>query len=194
MARTPSTMLELKTSAPYFSLETPKGEVVKLDDFSGKKGLIIVFMCNHCPYVQLLRESISEFAKDCQKNDVGFVAINSNDFENYPDDSPEKMLIEIDNFSYTFPYLIDKNQETAKAYKAACTPDFYLFDEELKLVYRGQYDDARPGNGKDVSGKNLKNAVTALLASDPIPTEQIPSLGCNIKWIQGNEPDYFAKS
>lgn len=186
-------MLELGTEAPEFSLKTPNGEFVSLNDFSQKKGLIVAFICNHCPFVKMLRESISGFAKDCMDKDLGFVAINSNDSENYPDDSPEKMLEEIDAFDYRFPYLIDSNQEVAKAYRAACTPDFYLFDAGMKLVYRGQYDSARPGNGKEVTGQDLKNAVDALLSSSPISENQIPSIGCNIKWKSGNEPEYFKK-
>lgn len=191
MAETPSTMIPLGTEAPEFCLPSPDGKWVALSDFHSCTGLVVVFMCNHCPYVQMLRESISEFARECQTSGIGFVAISSNNAEKYPDDSPEKMGEEISAFGYQFPYLYDEDQSVARAYKAACTPDFYLFDGQMKLVYRGQYDDARPGNGVEVTGKDLKAAVTALKNQLPVPTAQKPSIGCNIKWKAGNEPDYF---
>ncbi len=184
-------MLALGTPAPDFELQTADGRTVRLSDYSDRAGLVVVFMCNHCPFVQLLRESIAEFARECKSRKVGFVAINSNDFEKYPDDAPEKMLEEVRNFDYSFPYLLDADQSVARAYRAACTPDFYLFDGAQKLVYRGQYDDARPGNDIPPTGRDLRKAVDALLKGIPVPTDQKPSIGCNIKWKPGNEPDYF---
>ncbi len=191
MARTPSTMLELGTAAPAFSLPEPtSGKTVSLSDFIGKP-LVVVFICNHCPFVKLIAEQLATVGEEFQQKGVGFVAINSNDVANYPDDSPEKMVEFVRQYAIHFPYLYDETQEVAKAYRAACTPDFYLFDADHKLVYRGQFDEARPGNDKPVTGANLSTAIRALLANIPVPEEQIPSLGCNIKWKPGSEPDYF---
>jgi thiol-disulfide isomerase/thioredoxin len=191
MARTPSTMLELGTPAPDFSLPEPAtGKTLSLSDFAGKP-LVVVFICNHCPYVLHIAGKLAELAKEFQQHGVEFVAINSNDVTNYPDDSPEKMPAMSREFGFTFPYLFDVSQEAAKAYRAACTPDFYLFDSEHQLVYRGQFDDARPRNDEPVTGADLSDAIKGLMANLPPLEEQKPSLGCNIKWKAGNEPDYF---
>lgn len=191
MARTPSTMLELGTPAPEFSLPEPAtGNAVSLSDFAGKP-LVVVFICNHCPFVKLIAEQLAVVGEEFQQKGVGIVAINSNDVANYPDDSPEKMVEFIREYAIHFPYLYDESQAIAKAYQAACTPDFYLFDADHKLVYRGQFDAARPGNDQPVTGADLTDAINALLANLPISEQQTPSLGCNIKWKAGNEPDYF---
>lgn len=191
MARTPSTMLELGTPAPDFNLPEPAtGKRIGLRDFTGRP-VLVVFICNHCPYVLHIADKLAEVAKTFQQSDVEFVAINSNDVANYPDDSPEKMPAMSERFGFTFPYLFDESQEVARAYQAACTPDFYLFDADHRLVYRGQFDDARPRNEEPVTGSDLSDAIKALLANMPPIDEQKPSLGCNIKWKAGNEPDYF---
>ena len=195
MARTLSTMLELGTSAPRFALPDTRGNMVSLDDFKDARGLLVIFMCNHCPYVIHLRQALAAFALECRQEGVAVVGINSNNVANYPADSPEKMAVEAEQAGYTFPYLYDESQEVAKAYKAACTPDLFLFDNrgngEMRLVYRGQFDDSRPSNGVPVTGKDLRAAVDALLANQPIPADQKPSMGCNIKWKPGNEPEYY---
>ena len=191
MAETPSTMLPLGTKAPYFRLHDPQGKWVTWDDFNDAPALLVVFMCNHCPFVKHIRSQFAALAKEYQALGVGVVGINSNDTENYPDDRPEKMAEEITQWGYTFPYLCDESQEVAKAFRAACTPDFYLFDQDHRLVYRGQFDDSRPGNGRPVTGADLRTALDAVLAGRPVPTNQRPSLGCNIKWKRGNAPDYF---
>ena len=191
MAAVNSTMLELGTPTPDFKLPDTDGEIVSLSDFKGKKGLLVMFISNHCPYVKLIKEELSRFAKEYQSKGLGIVAIGSNDVENYPDDSPEKMAEDVKKFGYTFPYLYDETQEVAKAYRAACTPDFFLFDGDMKLAYRGQFDDSRPKNGKKVTGKDLREAADKVLAGEEVPKEQIPSIGCNIKWKAGNQPEYF---
>lgn len=192
MVKTASTMLPLGTKAPDFSLpDAVSGKTVSLADFAGKKGLLVIFMCNHCPFVKHLRSALAEFAKEYQEKGLGIVGISSNDVEHYPADSPEKMKQEAEEAGYTFPYLYDETQEVAKAYKAACTPDFFLFDGDFSLVYRGQFDDSRPESGIPVTGKDLRAACDAVLAGRPVPEEQKPSIGCNIKWKPGNEPDYF---
>jgi peroxiredoxin len=184
-------MLALGTKAPQFRLPDPHGKWVSLDDFKDAPALLVVFMCNHCPYVKHIRSKLAEVAKEYQAKGVGVVGINSNDVANYPDDRPEKMAEEIKQVGYTFPYLYDESQEVAKAYRAACTPDFYLFDRDRRLVYRGQFDDSRPGSGRPVTGADLRAALEAVLAGRPGPANQRPSLGCNIKWKRGNAPDYF---
>lgn len=192
MARTPSTMLELGTQAPEFTLIEPAtGKSISLDDFKGKP-VLVAFICNHCPYVILIREAFARFAKDYMDKGLQVIAINSNDIENYPDDSPAKMIEEVKLAGYTFPYLLDETQEVARQYQAACTPDFFMFDADHKLYYRGQFDDARPNteNAK-VTGKDMNAAAGALLSGKPAPEPQKASLGCNIKWKPGNEPDYF---
>jgi len=191
MARTPSTMLPLGTSAPDFKLPDTTGKIVSLADFAGKPALLVLFICNHCPFVKHLRAALAQLARDYQSRGVAIVGISSNDVANYPDDSPAKMVEEAKAAGYTFPYLYDESQAVAKAYRAACTPDIYLFDKDRKLAYRGQFDDSRPGNGISVTGKDLRAALDALLAGKPAPADQRPSLGCNIKWKPGNEPDYF---
>ena len=192
MAETPSTMLPLGTKAPPFRLPDPYGKWVSLDDFHDAPALLVVFMCNHCPYVKHIRSRFAQLAQEYQAKGVGVVGINSNDVESYPDDAPGKMAEEIKQVGYTFPYLSDENQEVAKAYRAACTPDFYLFDRDRRLVYRGQFDDSRPGNGRPVTGADLRAALDAVLAGRPVPSDQRPSLGCNIKWKRGNAPEYFS--
>jgi peroxiredoxin len=184
-------MLPLETIAPDFSLPDTDGRLVSLDDFSGKPALLVAFICNHCPFVKHVAAGFAKLAKDYQKRGVAVVAINSNDAENYPDDSPEKMAEEVKIRGYTFPYLYDETQETAKAYGAACTPDFYVFDEDRKLVYRGQMDSSRPSSGRPVTGEDLRAALDAVLDGQSPSVKQKPSIGCNIKWKAGNEPPYF---
>lgn len=192
MSQTPSTMLKLGTKAPDFSLpDVVTNEEVSLSDFDDYQALLVVFMCNHCPYVKNIRDEFVEFAKEYQDKGLGVVAISSNDVENYPDDSPERMRKEAEKYDYPFPYLYDETQEVAKAYKAACTPDFFLYDEDRELAYRGQFDDSRPGNEIPPTGKDLREAVDRLLEDGEIVEDQTPSVGCNIKWKPGNKPDYF---
>lgn len=191
MARTPSTMLALGTDAPDFALLEPAtGHIVKRSDFAGKP-LLVAFICNHCPYVIHIRDAFVELAKEYQQRGVAVVAINANDVAAYPDDSPEKMAEAVQTYGYTFPYLYDATQAVAKAYQAACTPDLYLFDEQHKLFYRGQFDDSRPRNDIPVTGSDLRHALDRLLDNMYPPDDQKPSLGCNIKWQAGNEPDYY---
>ena len=190
MALTPSTMMALGTPLPAFRLPDPKGKMVASDDFADSPALLVAFLCNHCPYVKHLRRELAQFARDYQGSGLAMVAINANDVSNYPDDSPAKMAEEIEEVGYVFPYLYDESQEVAKAFRAACTPEFYLFDADRRLVYRGQFDDSRPESGRPVTGADLRSAVDALLAGSPIGPDQTPSIGCNIKWKPGNEPDY----
>lgn len=192
MVRTASTMLPLGTKAPDFALPDTNGKIVRLADFDGAKALLVIFLCNHCPYVKHIADNLARITKEYIAKGVAVVGINSNDATAYPDDSPVKMKEEVAARGYAFPYLYDETQETAKAYRAACTPDFFLFDADRKLVYRGQLDDSRPSNGLPVTGKDLTAAVEAVLAGKPVPAEQKPSLGCNIKWKPGHEPEYFA--
>jgi len=191
MALTPSTMLPLGTPAPDFELPDPDGQRVSRDDFDDAPGLLVIFLCNHCPFVKHIRHELADFAREARKRGLAVVGISSNDVEKYPDDSPEKMKEEARTVGYTFPYLYDGSQEVAKAYRAACTPDFFLFDGDRELVYRGRFDASRPGNDEPVTGEDLRAAVDALLAGRPVPENQIPSAGCNIKWKPGNEPEYF---
>jgi peroxiredoxin len=191
MSKTLSTMLELGTAAPDFSLGDTEGNIVGLADFSGASALLVIFMCNHCPYVKHLGSALAEFVQQYQPRGLQVVGINSNDVDNYPDDAPEKMVEEKDIAGYTFPYLYDETQEVAKSYKAACTPDFFLFNKEQRLVYRGQFDDSRPGSNISITGNDLRAAVEALLAGSAVPEDQKPSMGCNIKWKPGNAPDYY---
>ena len=190
MSRTPSTMPELGLLAPDFSLPDPSGRRYSLSDFSEAKALLVVFMCNHCPFVLHLREALSAFATEYQAKGLAVVGINANDITNHPDDSPAKMAEEIQRAGYTFPYLFDATQQTAKEYQAACTPDFFLYDGDRKLVYRGQFDGSRPGNEVPVTGADLRAAADAVLAGEAVSDQQSPSLGCNIKWQPGNEPEY----
>jgi len=181
-------MPQLGLPAPDFSLPDPSGKLYSLNDFSEAKALLVIFMCNHCPFVIHLREALSTFASEYQARGMAVVGINANDITNRPDDSPEMMAQEIKLAGYTFPYLFDESQQTAIAYQAACTPDFFLYDGDRKLVYRGQFDASRPGNDVPVTGVDLRTAVEALLAGQAISDEQKPSMGCNIKWRAGNEP------
>jgi peroxiredoxin len=190
MAATQSTMLALGTVAPDFRLPDTTGKLVSLADFKDAPALVVVFMCNHCPYVKHIRQGLAQFARDYIPRGVAMVGINSNDVVRYPEDSPARMAEEVKAAGYIFPYLFDETQAVAKAYRAACTPDFYVFDAARRLVYRGQFDDSRPGNGIPVTGKDLRAAVEAVLAGKPVSPNQKPSLGCNIKWKPGNEPDY----
>lgn len=183
-------MVPLGTGAPDFQLPDPGGKTVSLADFKDKSALLVVFMCNHCPYVKHLRAGLAQLARDYAPRGVGVVGINANDTANYPDDSPAKMAAEAQAAGYTFPYLFDAAQTVAKAYRAACTPDFFLFDRGRRLVYRGQFDDSRPGNGVPVTGKDLRAALDAVLAGKATSTFQSPSIGCNIKWKPGNAPGY----
>jgi len=188
MALTPSTMLELGTRAPQFSLPGTDGKTVSLDDFAKAQALLVMFLCNHCPYVKHVQSGLAKVTADLAKRGVGVVAISSNDVSTHPDDSPELMKVEKERAGYVFPYLYDESQKVAQAYHAACTPDFFLFDAARKLVYRGQMDSSRPGNGVEVTGEDLRAAVDALLAGKPVAKEQRPSIGCGIKWKPGMEP------
>jgi thiol-disulfide isomerase/thioredoxin len=179
MARTPSAMIQLGTDAPDFLLLDPvNGQMVSRNDLRKSKGLLVIFMCNHCPFVKHILPGLQELGRTYQHSDIGLVAINSNDAEQYPDDAPEKM----GELQLGFSYLYDEDQSTARNYGAACTPDFFLYDENLKLVYRGQFDDSRPGNDSPVTGKDLREAMESLIQGKTISPEQTPSLGCNIKW------------
>ncbi|MGV6817298.1 MAG: thioredoxin family protein [Thiotrichales bacterium] len=185
MARTPSNMLELGTTAPDFSLPDPtNGKMFSLDDYSGRP-VLIAFICNHCPFVLHILDKFVQFAHEYEQKGLSVIAINSNDVANYPDDSPEKMAEMATAKDFGFPYLFDESQEVARAYQAACTPDFFLFDADKKLVYRGQFDSARPGNDQPVTGKDMRAACDALLAGEAVSPDQTPSLGCNIKWKAG---------
>jgi peroxiredoxin len=190
MAVTASNMLPLGTSALHFKLPDIAGNVVSLSDFEKAPALLVVFMCNHCPFVKHILNVMVELIKEYQAKGVAVVGINSNDVANFPDDSPEMMSKVAEEAGFTFPYLYDETQEVAKAYRAACTPDFFLFDSERTLVYRGQMDDSRPGTGIPVTGADLTAAIDAVLEGKPVCEEQKPSMGCNIKWKQGNEPEY----
>jgi peroxiredoxin len=191
MVRTPSTMLSLGTEAPDFSLVNVDGKTVSLSAFDQAPALLVVFMCNHCPFVKHLADALAQFANEYMAKGLAVVGISSNDVANYPADSPEQMVREAEERGYRFPYLYDDTQEVAKAYRAACTPDFFLFDRDRRLVYRGQFDDSRPDSGIPITGKDLRAAVDAVLAGKEPSADQRPSIGCNIKWIAGNEPDYF---
>jgi peroxiredoxin len=191
MVRTPSTMLPLGTPAPDFSLPNIDGTTVSLGDFKDAAALVVVFMCNHCPFVKHVAPELARFARDYAARNVAVVGISSNDVSGYPDDAPDKMVAEAKAQGYVFPYLYDESQAVAQAYRAACTPDFYLFDKSRRLFYRGQFDNSRPESGIPVTGADLRSAVEAALTGDSPPAEQRPSLGCNIKWKKGNEPDYF---
>lgn len=191
MALTPSTMLPLGTSAPDFSLPDITGKMVTLAGFKNAPALVVMFICNHCPYVKHLRGALAEFGKTWQAKGVAIVGISSNDAVHYPDDSPAMMASEAREAGYVFPYLYDESQAVAKAYQAACTPDFFLFDRDHRLAYRGQFDDSRPGNNLPITGSDLTSALEAVLTGKPVTTTQKPSIGCNIKWKPGNEPPYF---
>ena len=184
-------MISLGTEAPGFSLEDYNGRVYTLKDFRESTALLVVFMCNHCPYVKHIQQYFTKLAAEYQQKGVAVVGINANDPVTYPEDNRENMKLEAERLGYTFPYLVDASQQVAQSYHAACTPDFFLFDADRKLVYRGQMDDSRPGNDVPLTGTDLKQAMDAVLAGSPVQSEQKPSIGCNIKWKPGNEPDYF---
>jgi peroxiredoxin len=187
-------MLALGTQAPDFRLlDVVSGKVISLSTFAGKKALLVMFICRHCPYVQHVKEELARLGKDYVRQDVGMAAISANDVANYPDDAPDRLKAMAKELGFTFPFCYDESQETAKAYTAACTPDFFLFDANRKLVYRGQLDESRPGNGKPVNGRDLRAALDAALAGRPVNPDQKASIGCNIKWKRGNEPAYYAR-
>jgi peroxiredoxin len=182
-------MVDLGTRAPDFSLpDVTSGKTISLDTFAGKKGLLVMFICKHCPYVQHVKEELARIGKDYVNQNLGIVAISANDVENYPDDAPSELKAMAADEGFRFPFCYDESQETAKAYEAVCTPDFFLFDGDKKLAYRGQLDDSRPGNNKPVTGRDLRAAMDALLAGKQISPDQTASIGCNIKWKPGNEP------
>jgi len=184
-----STMTQLGSAAPDFALsDVTTGRTVRLTDFAERRGLLVMFICRHCPYVAHVREGLVRFANDYAEADLAIVAISSNDPSTYPDDAPESLAEEAREAGYPFPYLFDETQEVAKAYGAACTPDFFLYDHERRLVYRGQFDDSRPRGGLPVTGRDLRAAIDALLAGEPVPKDQRPSVGCSIKWRVGDEP------
>jgi len=183
-------MLPLGTPAPDFRLPDPTGREVARDDFADAPALLVAFLCNHCPYVKHIQAGFAAFAKEYAERGLAIVAINSNDFDAYPEDAPPRMAEEAARAGYGFPYLVDETQEVAKAYRAACTPEFYLFDRERRLAYRGRFDDSRPGNRVPVTGRDLRAAADAVLAGRTPAAEQAPSVGCNIKWKPGREPDY----
>jgi peroxiredoxin len=190
MAAVYSTMLPLGTKAPDFRLPDTSGKTVSLSDFKGAPALVVVFMCNHCPYVKHIRSGLAQLGRDYAPRGAAMAGISSNDVANYPADSPAEMAKEAKSAGYIFPYLYDETQQVARAYHAACTPDIYLFDKDQRLVYRGQFDDSRPGNGLPVTGKDLRAALDAVIGGKSVAANQKPSIGCNIKWKSGNEPDY----
>jgi peroxiredoxin len=190
MAVTASEMLPLGIAAPDFSLPDTEGNIVSLTDFEGAPALLVIFTCNHCPFVKHVLDNLVHFVKEYQAKAVAVVGINSNDVDRFPEDNPEMMAEVVEVSGFTFPYLYDETQEVAKAYHAACTPDFFLFDKDRTLVYRGQMDDSRPGNNVPVTGVDLRVALDAVLEGKQMPEEQKPSIGCNIKWKLGNEPEY----
>ncbi|MCX8039963.1 MAG: thioredoxin family protein [Planctomycetota bacterium] len=193
MARTPSSMrLPLGSAAPDFALPDPcSGRIVRLADFASAPALVVAFISNHCPFVQHIRAGLAAFGRDAQARGAAVIAIGSNSVLTHPEDGPERIPGEVRAAGYTFPYLFDETQEVAKAYYAACTPDFFLFDAARRLAYRGQFDDSRPGNGKPVTGASLRAALEAVLSGRPVPEPQLPSLGCNIKWHPGREPAWW---
>ncbi|MGB5898421.1 MAG: thioredoxin family protein [Geitlerinemataceae cyanobacterium] len=186
-------MLALSTPAPEFELpDVVSGETISLTTFAEKKALLVMFICQHCPFVKHIQPELAKLSRDYRNSELGIVAISANDVEKYPDDSPEKLKQMAENLGLTFSVCYDETQAVAKAYSAACTPDFFLFDADRRLAYRGQLDDSRPGNGKPLTGKDLRSCIARLLAGQSVEPDQIPSIGCNIKWKPGNEPDYFS--
>ncbi len=193
MASTLSTMLPLGTAAPAFSLpDVLSGKTISLDTFKDKKALLVMFICRHCPYVKHIQHEIARLGKDYADKNVGIVAITSNDPQQYPEDAPERSAEMAKELGFTFPFCYDATQDVAKAFRAACTPEFYIFDDARRLVYRGQFDDSRPTNAIPVTGKDVRAALDAVLAGTPVEQRQIPSIGCNIKWKPGNEPAYLS--
>lgn len=192
MALTASTMLPLGTKAPDFQLpDVVSGETISLSTFADKQALLVIFFCKHCPFVKHVKDELAQLGKDYVNRNVGIVGISANDVSNYPDDAPEQLKAMAKELALPFPICYDESQDTAKVYTAACTPDFFLFDADQRLVYRGQLDDSRPSNGKPVTGEDLRAAINAVLAGQPVNPEQKPSVGCNIKWKPGNEPSYY---
>lgn len=194
MAVTPSTMQALGMPAPYFSLpDVVTGKTIRIDDFRQRKALVVMFLCQHCPYVKHIEHEIAKMARDYQRGDTAFIAISSNDADHYPDDAPAKLAEMAERLGFYFPFCYDETQEIAKLYGAACTPDFFLHDSAQRLVYRGQFDPSRPGNAEPVTGRDLRSALEAVLSGETPAAEQRPSIGCNIKWKPGKEPLYFRK-
>jgi len=191
MVQTNSQMLELGTEAPDFTLPDADGRLWSLQEAQGADAYLVMFICNHCPFVKHVRRELAQLGKDYAGRNVAIFAINSNDFDAYPADSPPKMTEEATRWGYTFPYLVDRDQDVARAFRAACTPDFYVFDRDRRLVYRGQLDDSRPSNGKPVTGRDVRAALDAVLDGRPVREGQTPSIGCNIKWRPGNAPEWF---
>lgn len=192
MAMVASTMLALGTVAPDFQLpDVVSGEILSLQSFAGKKALLVMFICQHCPFVKHVQTELTRLGQDYVSQGVGIVAISANNVQTHPQDSPEQLKAMAETLGFNFPYCYDASQSTAKAYTAACTPDFFVFDGDFKLVYRGQLDDSRPSNGIPVTGRDIRAALDAVLSGQPVSPEQQPSIGCNIKWIPGNEPAYF---
>ncbi len=192
MVKTLSTMLPLGTSLPEFELtDTVTGKTITHNGFPQDHGVLVMFICNHCPYVIHLQDAISRMEQECVAAPLSIIAISSNDVEKYPQDGPAEMKALAEELSWHFPYCLDESQELAKTFQAACTPDFYVFGKDKKLFYRGQFDDSRPKSDTPITGNDLRDAITAMLAGDPPPQEQKPSMGCNIKWKEGNAPSYF---
>lgn len=192
MALTASTMLPLGTKAPEFELpDVISGKLISLSNYTGKQAVLVMFICQHCPFVKHIKTQLAQLSSDYVNSNLGMIAISSNDVDTHPNDAPEYLQAMAQELSLTFPICYDESQEVAKAYTAACTPDFFLFDASLQLVYRGQLDDSRPSNGKPVSGADLRAAIEAVLAGKPVDVEQKPSIGCNIKWKPGNAPSYY---
>ena len=192
MALTASTMLPLGTKAPEFELpDVVSGKLISLSNYTGKQAVLVMFICQHCPFVKHIKTQLAQLSSDYVNSNLGMIAISSNDVSTHPEDAPEYLQAMVQEFSLTFPICYDESQEVAKAYTAACTPDFFLFDASLQLVYRGQLDDSRPSNGKPVTGADLRAAIEAVLAGKPVDVEQKPSIGCNIKWKPGNAPSYY---
>lgn len=192
MVMTESTMLALGTAAPDFALpDVVSGKTISPQDFADKSGLLVMFICVHCPFVKHVEQELAKIGQDYQSQGLGIVAISANSIQTHPQDAPEHMKTQVDAYGFTFPYCYDEDQSVAKAYTAACTPDFFLFDGDLNLAYRGQLDDSRPSNAKPVTGKDLRAAIEAVLAGKTAPEKQVPSIGCNIKWTPGNAPAYF---
>jgi peroxiredoxin len=193
MVMTASTMLHLNTKAPHFTLtDVVSGNSIDLNTFATKKVFVVMFICQHCPFVKHIEKELTHLALDYSNASVGMIAISSNDAERYPQDHPTQLKAMATQLSWTFPFCYDEKQTVAQAYQAACTPDFYVFDQNRSLVYRGQFDDSRPGNSKPVTGKDLRAAIDAVLHDAPVLAQQKPSIGCNIKWKPGNEPEYFS--
>jgi len=195
MAKTPSTMLDLGTTAPEFTLpDVISGKTTTLKDFADRKALLVMFICRHCPFVKHIEQELARMGRDYANRDVAMVAISANDAAEYPGDAPESLKEMAEQLGFSFPFLYDESQSAAKAYSAACTPDFFLFDQSRKLVYRGQLDDSRPESEIPVTGKDLRAAIDAVLSDEAVNSDQRASIGCNIKWKSGNEPGYFTKA